>query len=500
MIQTAEGAMAVIDEKLTRMKELAEQAATGTYTTAQREIMDSEYQAMAAEIDRIATATDFNGVKLLDGSLSTLHAGSGLKVHFGTGNDSAEDYYYINTGDMRATASTGLQVGGGATADRLMASQGYESNGVALGSDGAFQFNFQYNFTGLSAVNGSSYAASNTAGVYNVTSNTTLTDLVTMINQGTAARTIFHITSGIENTFSGSMQIGGLRVAVTLSGTASTVSGYDIVYAASDISGTEWLSNLAAAVNALADGDADVWALEVDASNLIFMARDAGVAGNNIAVTETFNSGELWVYSITADASEFIDSGATFLRSGGLTWAVGSSTLSASTYHLTLEGGDTGGEYDLYVGQLTGVGTDRLHGADRGLGHGRLERGGHPDPVRGPAGPVPGGRGHPAQGHRPGLPGCLAEPSGKHHHQPDDPGGEPAGGREPDLGRGRGHGDDRVHSEQHPGPGGHGHAGPGQLPEPVGAPTVGRLRVSRRGVDHRIKAGGRPHPKQNHPD
>jgi len=64
MIQTAEGAMSVIDEKLIRMKELAEQAATGTYTTAQREIMNSEYQAMAAEIDRIANATDFNGVKL----------------------------------------------------------------------------------------------------------------------------------------------------------------------------------------------------------------------------------------------------------------------------------------------------------------------------------------------------------------------------------------------------------------------------------------------------
>ncbi|MFH1061027.1 MAG: flagellin, partial [Pseudomonadota bacterium] len=43
MIQTAEGAMSVIDEKLIRMKELAEQAATGTYTTSQRAIMDSEY-------------------------------------------------------------------------------------------------------------------------------------------------------------------------------------------------------------------------------------------------------------------------------------------------------------------------------------------------------------------------------------------------------------------------------------------------------------------------
>jgi flagellin len=111
MIQTAEGAMNVIDEKLVRMKELAEQAATGTYTTAQREIMDSEYQAMAAEIDRIANATDFNGVKLLDGTLNNFHEGSGMKVHFGTGNSNAEDYYFIKMGDMRATEATGLRVG-----------------------------------------------------------------------------------------------------------------------------------------------------------------------------------------------------------------------------------------------------------------------------------------------------------------------------------------------------------------------------------------------------
>ncbi len=108
LIQTADGALSVIDEKLTRMKELAEQAATGTYTTAQRLIMDSEYQAMASEISRIANATDFNGVKLLDGTLSGtgLSGGVGnqLKIHFGTGNSSAEDYYYIRITSATASA------------------------------------------------------------------------------------------------------------------------------------------------------------------------------------------------------------------------------------------------------------------------------------------------------------------------------------------------------------------------------------------------------------
>ena len=111
MIQTADGALGIIDEKLTRMKELAEQAATGTYDSTQRLMIESEYQAMASEITRIATATDFNGIHLLNGTLSSsTHDGSGmtstgkLKIHFGTGNDSSEDYYYITIGCSTASA------------------------------------------------------------------------------------------------------------------------------------------------------------------------------------------------------------------------------------------------------------------------------------------------------------------------------------------------------------------------------------------------------------
>ena len=110
LIQTADGALGVIDEKLIRMKELAEQAATGTYDSTQRMMIESEYQQMASEITRIANATDFNGVHLLNGKLSGAHNGSGmdatgkLKIHFGTANDSAEDYYYIEIGSSTASS------------------------------------------------------------------------------------------------------------------------------------------------------------------------------------------------------------------------------------------------------------------------------------------------------------------------------------------------------------------------------------------------------------
>jgi len=88
MIQVADGALQVIDEKLIRMKELSEQAATGTYNSDQRLMIDQEFQLMGAEIDRIARQTNFNGVKMLsveptsrlvlegrDLELATFHAG-----------------------------------------------------------------------------------------------------------------------------------------------------------------------------------------------------------------------------------------------------------------------------------------------------------------------------------------------------------------------------------------------------------------------------------------
>jgi len=121
LIQTADGALGVIDEKLIRMKELAMQASTGTYNSDQRVIIDSEFQAMASEITRIANSTDFNGIYLLNGNLSGDHSGSALnstgelKVHFGTGNDCSEDYYYIEIGNSTASAlGVGLAAVGGA--------------------------------------------------------------------------------------------------------------------------------------------------------------------------------------------------------------------------------------------------------------------------------------------------------------------------------------------------------------------------------------------------
>ncbi|WP_432735642.1 flagellin [Maridesulfovibrio sp. FT414] len=166
MIQTADGALGVIDEKLIRMKELATQAATGTYNSDQRLIIDSEYQAMASEITRIANATDFNGIHLLNGNMSganSAHSGAGLtstgpvKVHFGTGNDSAEDYYYVSINTSTASAlGVGIAAGNSISTQALAQQSLDKLNNAIISKDkiranlGALQNRLENTITNLS--------------------------------------------------------------------------------------------------------------------------------------------------------------------------------------------------------------------------------------------------------------------------------------------------------------------------------------------------------------
>ncbi len=71
LLQTMEGAMQTINDMLIRMKQLAEQAATGVYSTAQRTLMDNEFDEIASEINRLVASTDFNGISMLDNSAAS---------------------------------------------------------------------------------------------------------------------------------------------------------------------------------------------------------------------------------------------------------------------------------------------------------------------------------------------------------------------------------------------------------------------------------------------
>jgi len=71
LIQTAEGALAEVANSLQRMRELAVQAANGTYNSSDRDSLNDEYSALASEIDRISNVTKFNKINIA-GQASTI--------------------------------------------------------------------------------------------------------------------------------------------------------------------------------------------------------------------------------------------------------------------------------------------------------------------------------------------------------------------------------------------------------------------------------------------
>ena len=66
LAQTAEGALATVTDSLQRMRELSVQSANGSNSASDRAALDTEYQALSAEITRIAGSTKFNGLAILD--------------------------------------------------------------------------------------------------------------------------------------------------------------------------------------------------------------------------------------------------------------------------------------------------------------------------------------------------------------------------------------------------------------------------------------------------
>ncbi|WCM14570.1 flagellin [Priestia filamentosa] len=81
LIQTAEGGMNETHDILQRMNELATQAANGTLQSEDRQAISDELSQLTSEVDRIATSTNFNGKKLLDGNFGVqLDNSSSIKV------------------------------------------------------------------------------------------------------------------------------------------------------------------------------------------------------------------------------------------------------------------------------------------------------------------------------------------------------------------------------------------------------------------------------------
>ncbi len=100
LVQTAEGALTEVHNMLNRMTELATRSANGINEDLNRESLQLEVDKLQEEIDRISQSTNFNGIKLLDGSL-------------GGGNVSANGTSFTGANDISKFSSAEVVTGAG---------------------------------------------------------------------------------------------------------------------------------------------------------------------------------------------------------------------------------------------------------------------------------------------------------------------------------------------------------------------------------------------------
>ena len=106
IIQTAEGATNEVIDILQRMRELAVQSSSGTLDNDERAYINTEFNQLSAEVNRIANVTEFNGISLSNNTTTQLDVQVGI-------NNTTNDRITIDLGDLRASAlgvDTGVQL------------------------------------------------------------------------------------------------------------------------------------------------------------------------------------------------------------------------------------------------------------------------------------------------------------------------------------------------------------------------------------------------------
>jgi flagellin len=106
MIQTAEGAYIEVSNMLSRMKELAVQASSGTYSNTDRAALNLEFGQLQSEMKRIAGNTQWNGFNILDGAAGGASATVNYQVGAGSGQTMAATFNTLYKNVATSTATT----------------------------------------------------------------------------------------------------------------------------------------------------------------------------------------------------------------------------------------------------------------------------------------------------------------------------------------------------------------------------------------------------------
>ena len=112
MIQVAEGAYVEVSNMLSRMKEMAVQAASGTYSATDRAALNLEFSQLQSELQRIAGNTQWNGFNILDGSAGGSSSSVNFQIGAGSGQTMTAAFNTLYKSVATPTAATLTRAGG----------------------------------------------------------------------------------------------------------------------------------------------------------------------------------------------------------------------------------------------------------------------------------------------------------------------------------------------------------------------------------------------------
>ncbi|MFM9969226.1 MAG: flagellin [Burkholderiales bacterium] len=252
LAQTAEGALSTVSNNLQRIRELSVQSANGTNSATDRAALQQEVSQLKSEIDRVASTTDFNGVKLLDGTFNNQQFQVGSSANQTITVTSISSAKTNDMGMSYLASSTGAAVNGVALVAGDVSingiSVGASSAGTSAGqtADSAWAKAAAINATSgtnvsavanATAVAGAAMTPAATAGAItingvNTTAVTTLgasgtadrTAVISAINAISAATGVVAADSGADGTGVTLSAADGRNVTVALGGTLTAAS------------------------------------------------------------------------------------------------------------------------------------------------------------------------------------------------------------------------------------------------------------------------------------
>lgn len=265
LAQTAEGALQETTNILQRIRELAVQSVNDTNTSADRVSLQAEVTQLQAELNRIATSTEFNGQRLLDGSFSSrtfqVGANAGQTINFSVASAKGSSIGGIANGtgtEVTSATATDITIAIGSGAATAITTSANFTNGTYKDASSAYAKAAAINdagIAGLSATASTSGSATfgavgGTAGdTYNLTINgvaiysnadvstaITITDVRDAINAESNQTGVIASVNGTTMTLTAS---DGRNIVVDESGGTGFAAGDGLSNAAGDFAGSE---------------------------------------------------------------------------------------------------------------------------------------------------------------------------------------------------------------------------------------------------------------------